>query len=187
VPPVLLSGDHARIAAWRHDQAVRRTAERRPDLAHPSATVSPADVGELEVRLAHRADLGEIQTLQWASFEPALHEPLDVLTTEVLDGTSFVARSAGRLVAMVRCQLLEEGAVWHLSLLMVAPDLRGRGLGRWLLEHAEQAAPESVRTFRLYTGATKDRNLRLYKKAGYSVRGVRDEHPDVLVLTKPRR
>jgi tRNA (guanine37-N1)-methyltransferase len=187
VPPVLLSGDHARIAAWRHDQAVRRTAQRRPDLAHPSATVSPADVGELEVRLAHRADLGEIQTLQWASFEPALHEPLDVLTTDVLDGTSFVVRSAGRLVAMVRCQLLEEGAVWHLSLLMVAPDLRGRGLGRRLLEHAEQAAPESVRTFRLNTGATKDRNLRLYKKAGYSVRGVRDEHPDVVVLTKPRR
>ena len=31
-PPVLLSGDHAAIAAWRHDQAVRRTAERRPDL-----------------------------------------------------------------------------------------------------------------------------------------------------------
>jgi tRNA (guanine37-N1)-methyltransferase len=32
VPPVLLSGDHARIAAWRRDAAVTRTAERRPDL-----------------------------------------------------------------------------------------------------------------------------------------------------------
>ena len=32
VPQVLQSGDHARIAAWRHDQAVRRTAQRRPDL-----------------------------------------------------------------------------------------------------------------------------------------------------------
>ena len=36
VPDVLLSGDHGRIAAWRHDQAVRRTAARRPDLLHPS-------------------------------------------------------------------------------------------------------------------------------------------------------
>ena len=34
--PVLLSGDHARIAAWRNDQAVRRTAARRPDLLHPN-------------------------------------------------------------------------------------------------------------------------------------------------------
>lgn len=32
VPDVLLSGDHARIARWRRDQALRRTAERRPDL-----------------------------------------------------------------------------------------------------------------------------------------------------------
>ena len=32
VPPVLVSGDHARIAHWRRAEAVRRTAERRPDL-----------------------------------------------------------------------------------------------------------------------------------------------------------
>ncbi len=32
VPAVLLSGDHARIARWRRDQALRRTAARRPDL-----------------------------------------------------------------------------------------------------------------------------------------------------------
>jgi tRNA (guanine37-N1)-methyltransferase len=32
VPEVLRSGDHARIAAWRHAQRVARTAERRPDL-----------------------------------------------------------------------------------------------------------------------------------------------------------
>lgn len=32
VPDVLLSGDHARIDAWRHDAAVVRTKQRRPDL-----------------------------------------------------------------------------------------------------------------------------------------------------------
>lgn len=32
VPPVLLSGDHAAIARWRRDEALRRTARRRPDL-----------------------------------------------------------------------------------------------------------------------------------------------------------
>lgn len=32
VPDVLLSGDHARILAWRREQAARRTAERRPEL-----------------------------------------------------------------------------------------------------------------------------------------------------------
>ncbi|MEM7390739.1 MAG: tRNA (guanosine(37)-N1)-methyltransferase TrmD [Verrucomicrobiota bacterium] len=32
VPDILLSGDHGRIAAWREEQALQRTRERRPDL-----------------------------------------------------------------------------------------------------------------------------------------------------------
>ena len=32
VPEILRSGDHGRIAKWRHEQALRRTGERRPDL-----------------------------------------------------------------------------------------------------------------------------------------------------------
>jgi tRNA (guanine37-N1)-methyltransferase len=33
VPEILLSGDHARVAAWRREQAEARSAHRRPDLA----------------------------------------------------------------------------------------------------------------------------------------------------------
>ncbi|GGH39539.1 tRNA (guanosine(37)-N1)-methyltransferase TrmD [Microbacterium album] len=32
VPPVLLSGNHAAVAAWRREQSIERTRERRPDL-----------------------------------------------------------------------------------------------------------------------------------------------------------
>jgi tRNA (guanine37-N1)-methyltransferase len=32
VPPVLLSGHHGQVAAWRREQARQRTVERRPDL-----------------------------------------------------------------------------------------------------------------------------------------------------------
>ena len=32
IPEVLLSGNHARIARWRRDEQLRRTAARRPDL-----------------------------------------------------------------------------------------------------------------------------------------------------------
>jgi tRNA (guanine37-N1)-methyltransferase len=32
IPPVLLSGDHARVEAWRRAEAERMTQERRPDL-----------------------------------------------------------------------------------------------------------------------------------------------------------
>jgi tRNA (guanine37-N1)-methyltransferase len=32
VPEVLISGDHAKIQAWKDEQALRRTRENRPDL-----------------------------------------------------------------------------------------------------------------------------------------------------------
>jgi tRNA (guanine37-N1)-methyltransferase len=35
VPEVLRSGDHARIAAWRREQSLARTRQRRPDLLGP--------------------------------------------------------------------------------------------------------------------------------------------------------
>ena len=42
VPEVLLSGDHAAIAAWRREQRLRRTAARRPDLL-PNALLTPEE------------------------------------------------------------------------------------------------------------------------------------------------
>jgi tRNA (guanine37-N1)-methyltransferase len=41
VPPALLSGDHAAIARWRRDAALRRTAENRPDLIAQLAQTAP--------------------------------------------------------------------------------------------------------------------------------------------------
>jgi tRNA (guanine37-N1)-methyltransferase len=38
VPEVLLSGDHAKIEAWRVEEARKRTAERRPDLLDGSVS-----------------------------------------------------------------------------------------------------------------------------------------------------
>jgi tRNA (guanine37-N1)-methyltransferase len=46
VPAVLLSGDHAAIARWRRAEAVRRTAERRPDLLD-AAGLTPAERARL--------------------------------------------------------------------------------------------------------------------------------------------
>lgn len=47
VPEVLLSGDHGAIARWRRDQAILRTASRRPDLLERA--IEAGNVGRDEV------------------------------------------------------------------------------------------------------------------------------------------
>lgn len=42
IPEILVSGDHARVARWRREQALLRTLQRRPDLLK-SAVLSDAD------------------------------------------------------------------------------------------------------------------------------------------------
>ena len=61
VPDVLRSGDHGRIARWRRDQALRRTAERRPDLlrALPAEALDRHDravLTDIGFDLSSRAD-----------------------------------------------------------------------------------------------------------------------------------
>jgi tRNA (guanine37-N1)-methyltransferase len=77
---------------------------------------------------------------------------------------------------------LHDAETWDIGRLMVAPDLAGRGLGRTLLERIEAAAPAGVTTYSLFTGAGSLRNQRIYKKAGYRLRG--EIEPGVVRMTK---
>jgi tRNA (guanine37-N1)-methyltransferase len=75
VPEVLLSGHHAQIARWRRDEALRRTAERRPDLLAalpPAALDSPdrAALGNAEQRALDAADPPARNTAERAAAAP---------------------------------------------------------------------------------------------------------------------
>ncbi len=188
VPDVLLSGNHARIAAWRGEQSRLRTASRRPDLLSP--TVVP---GGGELRRAVRADAGEILTLQLACWVPeaqanpqiqvpAHYETLADVVDSLDDWAVWVLRREGRLVGSVRGQL--QGTTWHIGRLMVAPDLRGQGLGRWLLEQAEAMAPPEATAYELITGANSESNHRRYKRAGYRP-SPHQAPPGAITLVKP--
>jgi tRNA (guanine37-N1)-methyltransferase len=54
VPEVLLSGDHARIAAWRRERSLERTAALRPELLQ-RATLTADERARLDDRTALRA------------------------------------------------------------------------------------------------------------------------------------
>jgi tRNA (guanine37-N1)-methyltransferase len=192
VPPELLTGDHAAIAAWRLDQARRRTAERRPDLLHASAAAT-----EWEIVPARPGDAGELLTLQRACWLqealandsltdiPAIHESLEEVRHWMTTWSTWVVRSEGRLVGAVRGRL--EGTAWDIGRIMVAPDLQGRGLGRMLLEHIQAVAAPEATSYVLFTGARSVDNIRMYKKAGFRVRTDLEAPPLAVMLTKPRR
>lgn len=125
---------------------------------------------------AGRDDVAELCVLQrccWVSEAilndtldlPALHETLDDVAEWVATRSVWTLRLSGRLIGAVRAH--RDGDRWEIGRLMVAPDLAGRGLGRWLLAHAEAAAPDGVDQFELFTGGRSERNLRMYARAGY--------------------
>jgi len=60
VPQVLLSGNHAQIAKWRREQAIRRTLERRPELLE-KADLSAEEM-ELIARLKGESRLNILRT-----------------------------------------------------------------------------------------------------------------------------
>jgi tRNA (guanine37-N1)-methyltransferase len=195
VPPVLLSGDHAAIAAWRLEQARQRTAQRRPDLLHPSAAATSWDI--VPARLG---DAGELLTLQRACWLqealandslkdiPAIHESLADVQEWMTTWSTWVVRSEGRLVGAVRGRLegSPAGPVWDIGRIMVAPDLQGRGLGRQLLEHIQVVAAPEATAYVLFTGARSSDNIRMYKRAGFRVRTDLEAPPLAVMLTKPR-
>jgi len=55
VPAALLSGDHAAIARWRRDSALRRTAENRPDLAARLRGASPRELDDRDMAVLDEA------------------------------------------------------------------------------------------------------------------------------------
>ena len=54
VPDILLSGDHAAVDRWRHEQSVERTRRRRPDLLP-----SPRPLGDDVRPMSRQPDGGE--------------------------------------------------------------------------------------------------------------------------------
>lgn len=146
----------------------------------------------LRLRRAEATDAPELRVLQLACWVaealdnerldiPALHESLDDVRHGIAVQQTWVVREGPRLVGSVRGKV--HGDAWEIGRLMVAPDLAGRGLGRFLLTWIEEQVPGEVARLELFTGARSARNLRIYTGAGYVLEG---ESDGVAHLAKPR-
>ncbi|MGD9932764.1 MAG: tRNA (guanosine(37)-N1)-methyltransferase TrmD [Dehalococcoidia bacterium] len=105
VPPVLLSGDHAAIERWRHEQRLLRTARRRPDLLpdtppdHPSLKTSG-----IRIRTGQPGtDLDAVLAL-WRRAGPGVKlgpsdEPAEIARKLTRDPDLFLVAASGRRIA----------------------------------------------------------------------------------------
>lgn len=124
------------------------------------------------------SDAGEVLTVQRAAYVteaqrygaphiPPLLETLDELQADVAkpDVLAVGAWLGPRLVGSVRGRVGQ--STMEVARFSVAPDVQGRGVGRALLTALHAAAPASVTSTWLVTGAQSDDNRRFYAAAGY--------------------
>ncbi|MFI6713175.1 GNAT family N-acetyltransferase [Nonomuraea sp. NPDC050478] len=179
----------AAIAVGVLDELVRVARALRP--LREQARSQPGPLPGSYVRELTPGDAGEVLVLQrccWMEEAlandtlavPALGESLERVGAWLATWHTTGLWQDGRLLGMVRARRVDDD--WHVGRLGVVPDLRGRGVGRWLLGRAEAAAEAGCRRFVLRTGAESRRNLALYHAQGY-----RTESSDgaTAFLTKP--
>ncbi|MHC9043496.1 GNAT family N-acetyltransferase [Microbacterium saperdae] len=122
------------------------------------------------------ADAGELLTLQRAAFVseaqiygsadmPPLTQTLEQLRAELRENDAWGARAGGRLVGAIRFRV--DGGTLLIGRISVAPDQQGEGIGRMLLESAEQRS--GAAEAELFTGSLSEANIRLYQSCGYAV------------------
>ncbi|MGE9361884.1 GNAT family N-acetyltransferase [Isoptericola nanjingensis] len=95
-----------------------------------------------------------------------LHETLGDVRRWLSDWDVTGLWRDGRLLGMVRTR--REGTEAHVGRLAVAPDVRGAGVGRWLLRRAQAGLAPGYERVVLSTGARSERNLRLYESEGFA-------------------
>jgi NAD(P)H-dependent FMN reductase/ribosomal protein S18 acetylase RimI-like enzyme len=173
-----LRPDPARDAAGLGllDELVRVAQALRPmrERARPGTLSGPLPGSYTRLLTPH--DAAEVMVLQRCSWVdealvnetlaiPALHESLDDVRDWLASWHTTGLWLDGRLLGMVRTRRLDTD--WHIGRLAVVPDLRGHGLGRWLLRAAEAGAEPDCRRVVLVTGARSARNIELYRSEGY--------------------
>lgn len=128
---------------------------------------------DLRVRPANPADLEALVALEAACFLPEDRFPRRSFR-RLLMGTNVVllAELEGRVVGQAILLFRATSKVARLYSLSADPSVRGRGLGRALLEASEDAArARGADRQRLEVRASNEAALRLYRLAGYTTLG----------------
>ena len=150
------------------------------------------DAGDLTIRKTVAADAGGVSALMRAAYSPYLSRldgplpPLEANYAEEIEShQSWVMDEAGVIIGALFLDRADDHMV--LVNVGVAPDQQGRGLGRRLIEKAEQESrAQGVGELRLFTHAKMTENIDLYTRLGWREYD-RQEHAGVprVFMRKP--
>lgn len=129
----------------------------------------------IRFRPAERADAATIRDIvraAYAKWVPVIgREPLPMSADydkAVAEHPFDVAVEDDRIVGMIETMLADDH-LW-IENVCVAPQAQGRGIGRLLLDRAEQKALEAGRAeLRLLTNGAFEANVLLYKRHSYTI------------------
>ena len=132
-------------------------------------------ISSVEFRPAEPADAATIRDIvraAYAKWVPVIgREPLPMRADydkAVTEHPFDLAVEGDRIVGMLET-MIEDDHLW-IENVCVAPQAQGKGIGRLLLERAEQKAREAGRReLRLLTNGAFEANVSLYKRHGYTI------------------
>ena len=147
------------------------------ETAGSTITVAPGDPRDPEATALLQASHALMQSLFPAEANHYLS--IDALCVPAI--SFYVARRGDRTLGCAALALKEdaEGRYGELKSMFVAPEARGAGAGRALLDRVEAKARErSLPLLRLETGSKLHAAHRLYAAQGFAERGPFGDYPD---------
>ncbi|WP_420411913.1 GNAT family N-acetyltransferase [Roseibium sp.] len=161
------------------EMVIMEKPARNTKLASQNNRTQPEDKMNITIETAEKGDADAILSLQKIAFhqEAKLNgdmlitpmvETLDQLTEAFSTHLFLVAKDGPEILGSVRIR--SDGNTCHIGRLFVAPGHQGRGIGRRLMQAAEEQFTKSGK-FKLITGGKSAGNIRLYESLGYQVTG----------------
>ncbi len=137
--------------------------------------LQPADAARLQLLLERCSDYYELHEGCATPADAGVYE-LSALPPGLPGGELYIAglqTPSGALDAMIQMLPDHPGAkIWWVGLLVVAPDVRSRGLGRVLLQHVlETAAAAGATELQLAVSAHNPRAQKFWSEAGFRETG----------------
>lgn len=153
----------------------------------PMLTINP---------IGHGLDLIALTELIHAAYAPhaekglrywGTHQTVQDTERRLASGQGFVAKLSGNIVGTIMVRppqpnspvtIYQDANTWSISQLAVAPEFKGRGIGRALHEAASaHAASHGGKVIALDTAAPAVGLINMYRSWGYDVVGEHDWRP----------